>query len=146
MDRGRRGSAGSQQVGFAGGLERVQKHICLREVRRAQHPDTSHSTHVARTGSDGYTARLDRWLLSDTLVPLMGAADVQVGLPGDHLGVSVNLRVPGQVCRGPGTWRFPLNLLHDPTFTGALTEALATFLETHPITAQLTHGSRWEYL
>lgn len=130
--------------GYLDGLADVEAASELFDAWRLLHPDTVAFTHTAtaRTSS----ARLDRWLISETLRPGMLRAEVEYGFPGDHLGVSVQVTLNDGVERGPGVWSFPLALLDDTSFVDYLIDSMTEFLTSNPITATYSRIQRWEAL
>lgn len=113
-------------TGFHGGLELVEQRLDLVDAWRYQHPTDSHGfTHVA----DGSSSRLDRWLVSRSLLHRLHntAIETTAGLPGDHVPVSLALRPATQVPRGPGVWCFPAHLLDQP----ALRELILHTIREH---------------
>lgn len=126
------------------GLDLVERRYALVDVWRSLHPTGLDFTHTSTSGS--CSTRLDRWLVSSSLLPVMPAADILHGFPGDHCAVSLTLTC-SVAPRGPGRWSFPLPLLHDSTFSSGLQDHIRLFLATHPLhLPHLTRRSRWDAL
>ena len=108
-----------REVGYWGGLQRVQADRDLVDVYRELHPIGREITHAGTQSA----ARLDRWLVSSSLFGRLRAADVGVGvdqLPSDHRAVYVALRAGRQrPALGRGPWRFSLDLLQDEAYMDA---------------------------
>lgn len=135
-----------RQLGYAGGLQTVEAERSLRDAWRALRPLTVGG--FTHTSSAGTAARLDRWLVSDSLVDGLRAAStgVEVGLPGDHLGVSLGVVVPNPTLVGKGPWRLAPHWLEDETFKARINSAVPAFLAANPPTAALSRGARWDAL
>ena len=87
------GTASTGRVeGFSPGLQPLQLEFGLADSFRALHPTTRAFTHRATSGTSA--ARLDRILVSDTLVPHLLAAGMQDGWEGDHRLVFAALTPP----------------------------------------------------
>ena len=109
------GQTGTRQHGFHSGLLPLQQALGLQDAFRHLHPDAHEFTHTATSGSS--SARIDRWLVSDSLLSAVSAATVSDTEPGDHYGVSsweglANPRWPS--CRGRGDGRDSHALWSDP--------------------------------
>ena len=64
------GQPGNCQHGFQSGLLPFQQALRLQEAFRCLHPQTKEFTHPATNAS---SARIDRWLVSDSLLPNVSA-------------------------------------------------------------------------
>ena len=79
------GQPGTRQHGFHSGLLPLQPALGLQDAFRHLHPDVHEFTHTATSGSS--SARVDRWLVSDSLLSAVSAAAVSAG--SSHIGISV---------------------------------------------------------
>ena len=138
------GEPGSRLHGYSGGLEDVEAERHLYDAWRGLHPDSHSITHTATTRQSA--ARLDRWLVSTSMQEWVDGADIVIGLPGDHCGVSLFLVIKTGVLRGPGAWSFPLSLLDDSEFKTFFQSSIESYLESHPCTPQYTLSQQWEGL
>ena len=135
---------GRRRTGYVGGLRVVEETFGLVDAWRTLHPFETSITHTC--SSHGSGARLDRWLTSAALQPLLTSSRLVEGLPGDHTAVALKVTAVDRSSLGPGPWSFPLYLLDDLAYvTEALTLIHRFFLE-HPISALLTHRQRWDAL
>ena len=100
------------EMGYWGGLQRVQADRDLVDIYRELHPIGREITHAGTQSA----ARLDRWLVSSSLFGRLRAADVGVGvdqLPSGHRAVYVTLRAGRQgPALGRAPWRFSPFLAH----------------------------------
>ena len=135
-------SCTGRTVGFSPGLQPLQLEFGLADSFRALRPVTRAFTHRATSGTTA--ARLDRILVSDTLVPHLLAAGMQDGWEGDHRLVFATLTPPNALPRGPGDWVFPADLLVDSTFMSTMTSHFQSWFLRHPVTPSYTHAQRWE--
>ena len=135
---------GSRRVGYAGGLQLVEETHGLHDAWRELHPGLRGITHTCASNLSG--GRLDRWLLSSSLLPSLGKAEEVLGLPGDHQAVAIRLTSPAGAARGPGGWLFPLALLDDARYVAEARAFITSFLEDTPVTDAYTHGHRWDAL
>ena len=139
------GRPGSRQKGFAGGLLPLQQGLGLVDAYRHLHPTGQDVTHIATSGQS--SARIDRWLVSDSLLPEVSKASVITDpKPSDHFGVVLSITPASAPPRGPGVWSMPTFIVSNPSFVTLMTASLHTFLQQHPIQPELSHGSRWELL
>ena len=69
-----------QKMAQASGLQDAFRHL---------HPQAREFTHKAASGSS--SARVDRWLVTDSLLPDIDAAKVSDLRPSDHYGVSLSI-------------------------------------------------------
>ena len=76
------GQPSTRQSGFHSGLLPLQQALGLLDAFRHLHPQASEFTHTATSGSS--SARIDRWLVSDSLVSAITAAIVSDFQPADH--------------------------------------------------------------
>ena len=93
------GQPGTRQHGFHNGLLPLQQALGLQDAFRHLHPDAHEFTHIATSGSS--SARIDRWLVSDSLLSAVSAATVSDTRPGDHYGVTLSLSPAAAPPRGP---------------------------------------------
>ena len=135
---------GSRRVGYAGGLQLVEETHGLHDAWMELHPGLRGITHTCASNLSG--GRLDRWLLSSSLLPSLGKAEEVLGLPGDHQAVAIRLTSPAGAARGPGGWLFPLALLDDARYVAEARAFITSFLEDTPVTDACTHGHRWDAL
>lgn len=75
-------------------------------------------------------ARLDRWLISRPLQQFVKATRVVPGAPGDHLGVLLELALPGLPTLGRSGWSFPSYLLYHPSLLPRLKSAVEQEIHT----------------
>ena len=89
-------------------------------VERAQGGGFTHPATSTRCSA----ARLDRWLVSESVMPWVEGTHVAPGAPGDHHGVLLCLRIPDLPPLGRRGWSFPTYLLYHPGLLPQLREAL----------------------
>ena len=82
-------------------------------------------THTATSGSS--SARIDRWLVSDSLLSAVSAATVSDTKPGDHYGVTLSLSPAAAPPRGPGVWAMPAFIISHPAFKTLMTTHIQAF-------------------
>ena len=136
-----------REVGYWGGLQHVQAARDLVDVYRELHPT---GREITRAGPQS-AARLDRWLVSRSLLGRLRAADVGAGvdqLPSDHRAVYIALRAGRQgPALGKGPWRFCLDLLRNAAYMEATAALLDRFDASHPVIAgSATLGTDYEEL
>ena len=68
-----------------------------------------------RQNSLGIYSRLDYWLISSTLCPVVISADIRPALKCDHNAISLKLKIRSSV-RGKGYWKMNNALLLDDSF------------------------------
>lgn len=136
------GEAGGRAQGAAQ-LEALLVQRGLVDAWRHLHPAGRGVTHVGTAG--GTSARLDRWYVSEALLPWVRSCEHVMGLPGDHLGVALELAPPGVVPCGPGRWRLPLSLLLQQEYSDGLRAEAAAFLAANPAQPG-TARQRWDDL
>jgi len=95
------GQPGTRQHGFQSGLLPFQQALSLQDAFRCLHPQAREFTHTATNNAS--SARIDRWLGSDSLLPNVSAASVTDRILSDYYGVSPANAPP----RGPGLWSMP---------------------------------------
>ena len=137
--------AGAGALGGFAALSEVQGEHGLVDVWRDMHPTGRRFTYVG-TAPGAAGVRLDRWLLSSAAVPWAVSTGFELGLPGDHEGVTLHLAPASSPLRGPGRWRLPLGLLHDDAFVAAAKRRVAAVLG-QPVAAGgafATRGERWD--
>ena len=139
------GNPAHRYPGYWDGLREVEAARQLHDVWRERNGTARTFTHVS---SSGTSARLDRWMVSEQLLawvsPGPHAAGQTVGYPGDHLGVTLSLTIPGSLVPGQGAWRLSLHLLDDQQLCNTITTRLPEFAAAHPISHTYSHGQRWE--
>ena len=138
------GSAASRVGGFEGGLQVVTHQHNLLDVWRAQHGKRSGFTHKSTAGT---WARLDRWYSSQDLATwAVAQRRPVVGLPGDHLGVQLELRPPQPSFRGPSSWTFSNSLLSQAGFKQSVRQRASSVLDSPLSCFEDSHSKRWEHL
>ena len=140
------GVLGGRLTGYLDGLRYVEAERQLFDIWRAEHTTRRTFTY---TGTTGTSARLDRWLISETLRPWTKSAIATGqthGYPGDHLGVSLLVTAPGGTILGASAWRLPLHLLDDAAFCAEMERLIPHYLEEHPVTADMSRRDRWVHL
>ena len=138
------GSVAGRVGGFEGGLQEVINQHNLLDVWRAQHGKRSGFTHKSTTGT---WARLDRWYSSQDLATwAVAQRRPVVGLPGDHLGVQLELRPPQPSFRGPGSWTFSNSLLSQTAFKQSVRLRASSVLSQPLSDFENSHSKRWEHL
>lgn len=139
------GQPGQRTQGYWTGLRLVETEHQLYDVWRDLNPSRRAFTHIGTSCQSA--ARLDRWLVSETLRARVSreprAIGQVVGYPGDHLGVSLSLTAPASTLYGAAAWRLPLHLLDDQAFCDRITAAIPEYLAAHPLGEGVTQGSRW---
>jgi exonuclease III len=92
----------------------------LVDTWRALHPDAVDFTCMAAGRQSA--SRLDRWLLSPALVPLLHSCDIDTIQPvtTDHFPVTARLRLPQPTLFGPGLARVPPTLYDDQAVRAAV--------------------------
>ena len=113
------GQPGTRQSGFHSGLLPLQQALGLLDAFRHLHPQASEFTHTATSGSS--SARIDRWLVSDSLVSVVSATTVSDFQPADHYGVTLSLSPAAAPPRGPGMWSMPPFFISHPAFKALMT-------------------------
>ncbi len=134
------GQPGTRQHGFQSGLLPFQQALSLQDAFRCLHPPAREFTHTATNNAS--SARIDRWLVSDSLLPNVSAASVTYLMLSDHYGVAVSVSPP----RGPGLWSMPPAIISHPDFKALMTAQIQTFLQANPVTTTLSRAARWDKL
>ncbi|KAA6416665.1 MAG: hypothetical protein FRX49_13364 [Trebouxia sp. A1-2] len=83
------GQPGTRQHGFRSGLLPFQQALGLQDAFRCLHPQAKEFTHTATNNAS--SARIDRWLVSDGLLPSVSAASVTDLILSDHYGVAITV-------------------------------------------------------
>ena len=117
-----RNAQGRRRTGYAGGLQTVEDTFGLTDAWRVLHPSETVVTHTCTSHGSG--ARLDRWLTSAALQPLLSDSRLVEGLPGDHTAVALRITAVDRSSFGPGPWSFPLYLLDDPGYVAEAQESI----------------------
>ena len=138
------GQPGTRQHGFQNVLLPLQQALGLHDAFRLLHPTAQDFTYTATTGAS--SARLDRWLVSDSLLTAISAASVTDTRPGDHYGVSLSISPATAPPRGPGVWSMPPFILSHPAFQTLMKAEVQTFLAAHPLSTVLSRAERWDQL
>ena len=119
-------AANTRLSGFPA-LRAVMQQLQLHDVWREQNPAARDVTHVS--ASAGSAARLDRWLVSASLLhtsSCRAAIHPHAGIATDHLPVSLLLSVPPAVPRGSGLRTFPTRLFHHAKAASDLASLVST--------------------
>ena len=90
----------------------IQKNKLV-DVWRKMYPTKKQFTW--RQNSLGIYSRLDYWLISSTLCPVVISADIRPALKCDHNAISLKLKIRSSV-RGKGYWKMNNALLLDDSF------------------------------
>ncbi len=138
------GQPGTRQHGFQSGLLPFQQALSLQDVFRCLHPQAREFTHTATNNAS--TARIDRWLVSDSLLPDVSAASVTDLILSNHYGVAVSVSPANAPPGGPGLWSTPPAIISHPEFKALMTAQIQTFLQANPVTKTLSHAARWDKL
>ncbi len=88
------------------------------------HPQAREFTHTATNNAS--SARIDRWLVSDSLLPNVSAAPVTDLILSDHYGVAVAVSLANAPPRGPGLWSMPPAIIPHSFFSPWVTGELST--------------------
>ena len=100
------GQPGTRQHGFQSGLLPFQQALSLQDAFRCLHPQAREITHT--TTNNASSATIDRWLVSDSLLPSVSAASL-TDLLSDHFGVAVTVSPANAPPRGFGQCLLPLD-------------------------------------
>ena len=103
----------------------------LVDVWRHLHPGERAYTHASAFA--GSAARLDRGYASAPLLPWVKRVNILHGLPGDHLGVSIELVPPACIPSGPGRFSLPVHLLSDAAFCEATRQRIRALCVQFPV-------------
>ncbi|KAA6424146.1 MAG: hypothetical protein FRX49_06105 [Trebouxia sp. A1-2] len=93
---------------------------------RCLHPQAKEFTHTATNNAS--SARIDRWLVSDGLLPSVSAASVTDLILSDHYGVAVTVSPADAPPRGPRLWSMPSAIISHPAFKTLMTAQIQSFL------------------
>ena len=138
------GQPGTRQHGFQSGLLPLQQALDLQDAFRLLHPAAKEFTHTATTGSS--SARIDRWLVSSSLMSTVTSASVTDTQPADHCGVALSLTPDNAPPRGPGVWSMPPFVVSHPAFKALITAQIQAFMQANPLGAALSRAARWDQL
>ncbi len=138
------GQPGTRQHGFQSGLLPLQQALGLQDAFRRLHPQAREFTYTATNSAS--SARIDRWLVSDSLLPDVSAASVTDLILSDHYGVAVSISPANAPPRGPGLWSMPPAIISHPTFKALMTAQIQAFLHNHPLSTTLSKAERWDQL
>ncbi|KAA6418027.1 MAG: hypothetical protein FRX49_12027 [Trebouxia sp. A1-2] len=106
------GQPGTRQHGFQLGLLLFQQALGLQDAFRCLHPQARQFNHTATNNAS--SARTDRWLVSDSLLPSFSAASVTDLILSDHYGWQFLCHRPMHPPRPPAAQGFGQCLL--PSF------------------------------
>ena len=132
------GQPGTRQHGFHSGLLPLQQALGLQDAFRHLHPDAREFTHTTTSGSS--SARIDRWLVSDSLLSAVSAATISDTKPGDHYGVTLSLSPAAAPPRGPGVWAMPAFIISHPAFKTLMTAHIQAFFQAYPVSPTLNRA------
>ena len=138
------GQPGTRHFGFQQGLLPMQQALGLQDAFRHLHPNAREFTHTATSGTS--SARIDRWLVTDSLLPTINTAAVSDLRPSDHYGVSLSVSPAAAVPRGPGVWAMSANIITHPAFKTIMTTQIQAFMLACPVSAALGRAARWDQL
>ncbi len=139
------GQPGTRQHGFQSGLLPLQQALGLQDAFRCLHPRAREFTHTATNNAS--SARIDRWLVSDSLLPNVSATSVTNLILSDQYGVAVPVSPSNSPPpRGPGLWSMPPAIISHPAFKTLMTAQIQTFLHADPVTTTLSRAARWDQL
>ena len=138
------GQPGTRQAGFQHGLLPLQQALGLQDAFRHLHPSAREFTHTATSGSS--SARIDRWLVTDSLLPDVNAATVSDIKPSDHYGISLSISPAAAPPRGPGIWAMPPSIITHPAFKILMTAQIQAFMLACPLSAAVSRAVRWDQL
>ncbi len=108
------GQPGTRQHDFQSALLPFQQALSLQDAFRCLHPQARDFTNTATNNAS--SAIIDRWLVSDGLLPNISAASVTDLILSDHYGVAVSVSPANAPPRGPGLWSMPPAILSQPEF------------------------------
>ena len=120
------GQPGTRQHGFQSGLLPFQQALGLQDAFRRLHPEAREFTYTATNSSS--SARIDRWLISDSLLHSISAASVTGLVLSDHYGVAVSVSPANAPPRGPGLWSMPPAIISHPAFQAFMTAQITALL------------------
>ncbi|KAA6412934.1 MAG: hypothetical protein FRX49_13766 [Trebouxia sp. A1-2] len=138
------GQPGTRQHGFRSGLLPFQQALGLQDAFRCLHPQAKEFTYTATNNAS--SARIDRWLVSDGLLPSVSAASVSDLILSDHYGVAITVSPADAPPRGPGLWSMPSAIISHPAFKTLMTAQIQTFLQANAVTTALSRAARWDQL
>ena len=138
------GQPGTRQAGFQHGLLPLQQSLGLQDAFRHLHPSAREFTHTATSGSS--SARIDRWLVTDSLLPDVNAATVPDIKPSDHYGISLSISPAAAPPRGPGIWAMPPSIITHPAFKILMTAQIQAFMLACSLSAAVSRAVRWDQL
>ncbi len=136
------GQPGTRQHGFQ--LLPFQQALSLQDAFRCLHPQARELTHTATNNAS--SARIDRWLVSDSLLPNVSAASVTDLILSDHYGVAASVSPANASPRGPGLSSMPPAIVSHAEFKARMTAQIQTFLQANPVTTTLSRAARWDKL
>ncbi len=133
------GQPGTRQHGFQSGLLPFQQALSLQDAFRCLHPQAREFTHTATNNAS--SARIDRWFISDSLLPDFSAASVTDIILSDHYEVAVSVSPANAPPRGPGLWSMPPAISSHLEFKALMTAQIQTFLQANPVTTTLSRAA-----
>jgi len=138
------GQPGTRQHGFQSGLLPSQQALGLQDAFRCLHPQAREFTHTVTNNAS--SARIDRWLVNDSLLPNVSAASVTDLILSDHYGVAVTVSPAN--APPPRPWALVNASCHHfpPCLQTLMTAQIQTFLHANPVTTTLSRAARWDQL
>ena len=118
------------------GRNNEQNHQCIKNIMgtfdltdiwRDQHQNSSQFTWH---GPNKKQARLDYFLISSDLSPLIKSSDIGIAHRSDHSPISLNLKLVEQP-RGRGTWKFNNSLLSDTQYVEIIKQCIKETIELY---------------
>lgn len=113
----------------------------LVDVWRLQNPEKRLYTY-RKENPTNYHARLDLFLVSDTLVNFVSKTDIHASYISDHATPSLEVS-PNLVQRGKGYWKMNVSLLNDKEYIKEINHIIVNTLEEN---SQENVKLRWEML
>ncbi|KAL3147147.1 hypothetical protein ABBQ32_002656 [Trebouxia sp. C0010 RCD-2024] len=138
------GQPGTRQHDFQQGLLPLQQALGLEDAFWHLHPHASEFTHTATSGSS--SARIDRWLVTDSLLPVVSAAAVSDIKPSDHYGVSLAISPAVAPPRGPGVWAMPPSIITHAAFKTIMAAQIQAFMLACPVSPTAGRAVRGDQL
>ena len=138
------GQPGTRQQGYQSGLLPLQQHLDLQDAFRLLHPTLKEITQTATTGAS--SARIDRWLVSGSLMSAVTSASVTDTKPADHYGVALTITPDNAPPRGPDVWSLPPFIVSHPAFKALVTAQVQAFMQANPLRPAFSRAARWDQL
>ena len=130
MSASDRPAASPSQSSIQQGLLPLQQALGLQDAFRHLHPDAREFTRTATSGAS--SARIDRWLVSDSL--LQQSAQPQLQTSGRQTTMVSLCRSAAPL--GPGVWAMPANITTHPAFKTIMTAQIEAFMLACPVSSQ----------